>query len=54
MNTAGRRRKQFTGGYKHIGKQRRPGYPRVSAEKSKNRLARLIHSEQARKQRGKK
>src|SRR5690606_32213676 len=42
MNTAGRRRRQAVGGYKHIHRAARPKYSVVSAEKSMNRLHRLI------------
>lgn len=42
MNTAGRRRRQAAGGYKHIHRAARPKYSKVSAEKSMNRLHRLI------------
>lgn len=42
MNTAGRRRRQAVNGYKHIHRQARPIYNKVSAEKSANRLHRLV------------
>lgn len=53
MNTAGRRRAQAIGGYKNIRPQQRPAFSKVSAEKSQNRLQKLIQGIKLRQSRKK-
>lgn len=53
MNAAGRRQAQARKHYKHIAPLMRPHYSRISMEKSKNKLNRLIMRERERIGRGK-
>lgn len=49
--TARRRRKQAANAYRHMSKQTRPHYSKVSAEKSARRLSRVINKKKAMEQR---
>lgn len=48
--TARRRRKQAANNYRHLSKQRRPHYNKVSADKSARREARKIETEKRMRQ----
>jgi hypothetical protein len=51
--TARRRRKQAANGYRHLSKQRRPHYAKVTADKSARREARKIENEKKMRQKKK-
>ena len=48
--TARRRRAQAANGYKHLSKQRRPHYNKISADKSARRESRKIETEKRMRQ----